>query len=70
MPVKIFHCNSRDQELLDLENEINRFEQQIYDEGMEIWDITSSVTYEGKLIFIVHYGNESETTPPGLGKYR
>ena len=59
MPVKIFHGDSRDQELLGLENEINRFEQQLHqlhDEGKGINYITSSITYECKLVTIVYYG--------------
>jgi hypothetical protein len=58
MPVKIFHSSERNQELPGLEDEINHFEQEIYGKGMVIDNISSSVTYEGKLIFIAHYGNK------------
>jgi hypothetical protein len=57
MPVKIFHGRERDQEFPVLEDEINNFEIQLYNKGMQISNITSSVTYEGKLVVIVHYGN-------------
>ncbi|HEU4823575.1 MAG TPA: hypothetical protein VFS97_09155 [Nitrososphaeraceae archaeon] len=40
-----------------LEDEINNFEKQLHNKGMQIDSITSSVTYEGKLVVIVHYGN-------------
>jgi hypothetical protein len=58
MPVKIFHSSERNQELPYLEAELNRFEQQLYNEGMQISNITSSITYEGKLVVIIHYGQK------------
>jgi hypothetical protein len=63
MPVKIFHIDNaeRKDKLLDLESEINRFEQQVCSEGMQISNITSSVTYSGELVVIIHYGNKSES---------
>lgn len=63
MPIKIFHCNERNQEFPDLENGINHFEQEIYSKGMVISNITSSVDPdENKLICIVHYGNKSASS--------
>ena len=63
MPIKIFHCKERDQELPILEDEINHFEQEIYSKGMVIFNITSSVdAFEHKLIVIVHYGNKSASS--------
>ena len=63
MPVKIFHVDNAesDQQVLDLEAELNHFEQQLYNGGMQISNITSSVTYSGELVVIVHYGNKSES---------
>jgi hypothetical protein len=63
MPIKIFHCHERDQELPTLEDEINHFEQEIYSKGMVFYNITSSVDDSwNKLIVIVHYGNKSASS--------
>ena len=63
MPIKIFHCNERNQGFPILEDEINHFEQEIYSKGMVIDNITSSVDPDwNKLILIVHYGNKSESS--------
>jgi hypothetical protein len=56
MPFKIFRASEHKLPLL--EDEINHFEQEIYSKEMIIDNITSSVTYEGRLIFTVHYGNK------------
>jgi hypothetical protein len=59
MPVKIFKVPER--ELSGLEHEINNFEKQLYDKGMQIINIISAITYEGRLVVIVHYGDKSES---------